>query len=253
MSQNCNMEPIFANTLELCKNINIEQSIKYRGLLNEIPTNNKQPNKLSVEVINADCIDICIRLINENPDATIGLLNMASERTPGGGAKNPERFIRAQEEDIVRRTSLYASLSKQKYPLTHDELIFSPNVKILKTADYKSLNPEYLNIAGVVSSAAIRRPILSSIGRYSQEDSELLHNKITMLLETFEYHQIQILVLGAWGCGVFRNPPRQVAQAFKDIIYSDRFKYSFKKIVFAVAVMKPHDQQNYDEFRYVFK
>jgi uncharacterized protein (TIGR02452 family) len=188
--------------------------------------------ELVIEVINADCIDTCIRLIKENPDNTIGLLNMASERTPGGGAKNPERFIRAQEEDIVRRTSLYASLSKQKYPLEPDELIFTPNVKIVKTSDYKILNTDYLNITGVVSAAAIRRPILINNIVYSQYDLNLLHNKITMLLETFEYHHIQILVLGAWGCGVFRNPPRQVAQAFKDIIYSDRFKCSFKKIVF---------------------
>ena len=246
------MEPIFANTLELCKNITIQPSIKYRGLLNEIPNYTYNTELVKISVVNDDCIDTCIKLITENPESTIGLLNMASERTPGGGAKNPERFIRAQEEDIVRRTSLYDSIKQQKYPLTPNEVIYSPNIKIIKSADYEEY-PEYLNITGVVSSAAIRRPILSYTGQYSQKDINLIYNKITMLLETFEYHRIQILVLGAWGCGVFRNPPEQVAQIFKDIIYSDRFKYSFKKIIFAIAVIKPHDKKNYDVFKNIFE
>ena len=68
----------------------------------------------------------------------------------------------------------------------------------MKSADYKKYD-NYLNIAGVVTSAAIRRPVLSETGNYSTNDLELLYNKITMLLETFEYHNIDHLVLGAWG------------------------------------------------------
>jgi len=245
------MESIFANTLEIIKKLQIEPSVRYRGLLNDIPPIKDNNIVVKVDVVNADCIDTCIRIIKENPESRVGLLNMASEYKPGGGVANP-RFIMAQEEELCRRLSLYPTLMQQKYPLNVDEIIYTPNVKILKSADYKEYT-KYLNITGVISSAAIRRPILSENGYYSSEDIELLNNKIQMLLETFEYHNIDNLVLGAWGCGVFRNPPRQVALTFKKILFSDRFKYSFKQVIFAVAVIKPHDQKNYDEFKHVFR
>jgi uncharacterized protein (TIGR02452 family) len=73
-----------------------------------------------------------------------------------------------------------------------------------------------------------------------------------MVLETFEYHKIDHLVLGAWGCGVFRNPPEQVAREFEKMLNSDRFSHSFVRVTFAVAVMKDADIRNYDEFSAVF-
>ena len=177
---------------------------------------------------------------------------MASEIKPGGGVRgSPTKFVRAQEEDICRRTSLYPTLVQHRYPLELDEVIYTPNVKIVKTANYERLS-KCPNIAGVVTSAAIRRPVLSSTGQYSFEDRILLRNKIRMLLETFEYHGITHLVLGAWGCGVFRNPPRQVALEFWSLL-SDRFKKSFARVTFAVAVMKDADRKNYDEFCAVFQ
>ena len=98
------MEPVFANTLELCKNITIEPSVRYCGLLNDIPIINNTNNIVKVNVVNADCIDTCIRFITENPEARVGLLNMASERKPGGGVLGRNEgnqritIINAQEE-----------------------------------------------------------------------------------------------------------------------------------------------------------
>ena len=43
----------------------------------------------------------------------------------------------------------------------------------------------------------------------------------------------ETLILGAWGCGVFRNEPKDVAQLFKKII-AEKYAGAFKKIVFAV-------------------
>ncbi|WP_431243332.1 TIGR02452 family protein [Flavobacterium sp. P21] len=41
------------------------------------------------------------------------------------------------------------------------------------------------------------------------------------------------LILGAWGCGVFRNETKDVARLFKEII-AEKYAGAFKKIVFAV-------------------
>ena len=47
------------------------------------------------------------------------------------------------------------------------------------------------------------------------------------------------LVLGAWGCGVFRNPPEQVAAAFAQSLRQPEFADCFERIVFAVYDRSP--------------
>ncbi|HKF76634.1 MAG TPA: TIGR02452 family protein [Candidatus Dormibacteraeota bacterium] len=42
------------------------------------------------------------------------------------------------------------------------------------------------------------------------------------------------LVLGAWGCGVFRNDPRQVADVFATWLEGPGFADAFDHVVFAV-------------------
>ena len=42
------------------------------------------------------------------------------------------------------------------------------------------------------------------------------------------------LLLGAWGCGVFGNPPPLVASVFADWLEHPRFRGAFERVVFAV-------------------
>ena len=237
------MEYIFQDTLYVISKIPQEKSVKYRGLLTSRHTS-KIINKCHILVSNVDCIDECIRISKEKPNAHIGLLNMASERVPGGGVVNGRL---AQEESICRMTTLYPTLKQQRYPLASDEIIYSPNIKVVKGSDYSLLKTP-INIAGVVSAAALRRPILDKYDQYDPRDLELVKKKVQMVLETFEYHNITHLVLGAWGCGVFRNPPDQVAHVFQEVLNS----FNFEHITFAITTFKPHDQENLDAFGKVF-
>jgi uncharacterized protein (TIGR02452 family) len=45
------------------------------------------------------------------------------------------------------------------------------------------------------------------------------------------------LVLGAWGCGVFRNDPEEIAQLFQEAL-SGKFANQFQRVVFAVKTNK---------------
>lgn len=58
-----------------------------------------------------------------------------------------------------------------------------------------------------------------------------------------------ILVLGAFGCGAFKNDPNVVAKAYQVAI--EVFPKVFEKIEFAVYC-SPKDQKNYDAFCDVF-
>lgn len=51
------------------------------------------------------------------------------------------------------------------------------------------------------------------------------------------------------GCGVFRNDPFTVAEAFKFWLNSKRFANSFDKVVFPCFGLV----ENYDAFRITFK
>jgi len=54
------------------------------------------------------------------------------------------------------------------------------------------------------------------------------------------------LVLGAWGCGAFGNPPDLVAQIFKEQLCSPEFRGAFDEILF--AIVDPRGDGNYQPF-----
>ena len=60
-------------------------------------------------------------------------------------------------------------------------------------------------------------------------------------------NDIEVLVLGAWGCGVFGNTPEDIAKAFASSLRGKQAKFgsAFKEIVFAVG----SDRQKVDIFR----
>ena len=58
----------------------------------------------------------------------------------------------------------------------------------------------------------------------------------------------EVVILGAYGCGAFKNPPEVVAAALKQVVYE--FRYYFRVIEFAVYC-SPRDDRNYQVFRRV--
>jgi uncharacterized protein (TIGR02452 family) len=239
---NVNLEAEFAETLNQIKTIPQEPSVRYRGLLLNDPGAPIAKFKTRFEVRNEDCLGACERLC-ALATGSVGLLNMASDLRPGGGVLTGAK---AQEEDICRRTTLYPTLAAQSYPLAPDELIFTPDVQILGAA------PPGPRIQ-VVSAAAVRRPKLAWNGTYMPADLHLMRKKVQMVLETFEYHGVDHLVLGAWGCGAFRNPPEEVAQIFYDALTGPRFAGRFKHVAFAITTGKPNEDANMRAFGKAFR
>ena len=165
---------------------------------------------------------------------------------PGGGVKNGSR---AQEEDICRRTTLYPTLLTHRYPLKPLELIYSPDIAILKTPEFKTMaNKQHIN---VLTMAAIRRPALTKTNTYREHDKALMYDKVCMVLQTAYYHGIDTLVLGAWGCGAFQNPPHEVAAIFRHFLIDGPFKCVFRHVSFAILERGPEPLGN--AFRSVFQ
>jgi uncharacterized protein (TIGR02452 family) len=61
-----------------------------------------------------------------------------------------------------------------------------------------------------------------------------MQERIDGLLSMACFHGESNLVLGAFGCGVFANDPREVAELFGEALRSDKYRHRFRKVVFAV-------------------
>ena len=58
----------------------------------------------------------------------------------------------------------------------------------------------------------------------------------------------EVVILGAYGCGAFRNPPAVVATAMRQVV--EEYRHHFRIIEFAVYC-SPRDDQNYRVFQQV--
>jgi uncharacterized protein (TIGR02452 family) len=60
---------------------------------------------------------------------------------------------------------------------------------------------------------------------------------------------VNVLILGAFGCGVFKNSPTVVAEAYKNVLKD--FRKAFDTVEFAVYCTAK-DLTNYNAFKQVF-
>lgn len=75
---------------------------------------------------------------------------------------------------------------------------------------------------------------------------ELQEKRLSRILEVAAAGGNEVVILGAFGCGAFENPPEVVARASKKVI--EKYKRSFKIIEFAIYC-SPRDEQNYTVFK----
>jgi uncharacterized protein (TIGR02452 family) len=193
-----------------------------------------------VEVVNIDTFDMAQQYCDDHGMSVL-VLNMASNYKPGGGVRNGRT---AQEECLFRRSNAYMTHPATWYPLEPTQVVYSPQVQVIKGSDYQRLSRPF-NV-GMISVPAIRKPRLLN-SEYRDDDRRLMSLKIEAIFKTAIEHGHDALVLGALGCGVFRNPPQQVAAIFKTMIRT--YGAHFKRIGFAVLVVKGNDGENLRAFQ----
>ena len=197
------------------------------------------------------------------------VLDMANDRVAGG---NPEKGAKAQEEELCRRSTLSLGLyqfSPKKfhtyftnetiaplgsYPLSLFGAIYVPGVTVYKEKDTYAIMKNPFKCA-VIAIGAIRLPILKK-GRLNNLDVSITKGKIRTILRVAIKHNHTKLVLGAFGCGAFGNPPRQMAELFKKVLAEKEFYGFFSEICFAIIEddnsTKCNKEGNYKPFKEVF-
>lgn len=175
----------------------------------------------------------------------VGVLNFASFRHPGGGVV---KGARAQEEDLCRCTTLYPSIEVVKYPLPKDGILYTPDVMILKDEQYRPLTTPIR--VDVISCAAVcNRPESGNRKAAApRPNTAAMKEKIEGIFRLAIHYKIDILVLGAFGCGAYGNDPEVIAGIFKECC--DKYKMYFESIVFPLKYDENNQQSiyNYETF-----
>lgn len=191
------------------------------------------------EVTGESSLEAARRLV-AGVDGAVAVLNFASARNPGGGYLNGAQ---AQEEALCRASALYACLRTapdfyaahraDPSPFYSDRVIHSPGVPVFRDDRGALLDAWYT--VGFLTSAAPNAGVIAQRGMDTSRLPEALASRAERVLEVAVAHGYRHLVLGAWGCGVFRNDPAAVAEAFRaHLVAPGRFAGRFERVVFAV-------------------
>jgi uncharacterized protein (TIGR02452 family) len=198
------------------------------------------------EVANETTLAGASHLRQREPAGRIGVLNFASARNPGGGWL---RGSQAQEESLVRSSGLYTSLLQcpgyyehhraSRTLLYSHRLIYSPACPVFRD-DAGDLLPDSYLVDFLTSPAPNAGALRRKQPRAAAQIEPVFRERIALLLGAALHLQIEDLVLGAWGCGVFQNDPRLVAAAFRDALYQDHlFVGRFRTVRFSVLDTTP--------------
>ncbi|MEV5806471.1 TIGR02452 family protein [Streptomyces parvulus] len=206
-----------------------------------VPPGAFTPVRTVFEVTGESSLEAARRLGGE-----VAVLNFASARNPGGGYLNGAQ---AQEEALCRASALHTCLLRapgfydhhraHRDPFYTDRVIHSPAVPVFRDDRGRLLDEPFT--AGFLTSAAPNAGVvLRTAPERAAELPAALAGRAERVLETAAAHGYRRLVLGAWGCGVFRNDPAQVAGAFRALLGpGGRFASAFERVAFGILDRTP--------------
>lgn len=195
------------------------------------------------EVVNETTLEGCARLAGTCQ--RLGVLNFASAKNPGGGFLNGSQ---AQEESLARSSALYASLLQGRafYErhrassslLYSDSMIWSPDCPVFRDDEGRLLDEPHL-VSFITSPAPNAGAIAYNRPEELPRIPEAFRRRSEYVLALAASQGYRQLVLGAWGCGVFRNDPAVVAEAFMGHLGEGAWAGRFERVVFSVFDTSP--------------
>lgn len=196
-------------------------------------------------------------------DSRIAVLNFANAYHPGGGVANGAM---AQEECLCRSSNLYSALTlpyllrnyykwngRNTGDMGTDAVIWSPGVTVFKTDDPvpEEMGRDSWFQVDVLTCAA---PYYDKNKKHPVTQEKLrdvFYNRIRNILEVAAANDTDILVLGAFGCGAFNNPPELVSDVCRELLIDKGYFRFFIKTVFAIKKNNSANT-NLEAFRKVF-
>ena len=208
-------------------------------------------------VDNATTFATAQNVLRRHADAKVFCLNFASAKNPGGGFLGGSK---AQEEALARASALYPCINPhQTYYETNrncgtclytDHMIYSPDVPVFRDDEDRLLDKPY--VVSILTAPAVNTGAVANSNPDELADVQpVMMSRIEKLLSIAVQHGHRHLILGAWGCGVFRNDPVEVASWFGTHLRG-KFARAFESISFGVLDFT-RDQETYNAFANEFR
>ena len=188
--------------------------------------------------------------------SSVAVLNFASARNPGGG------FLKgsmSQEEALayssglynsqIRHMEYYESNKKCKSMMYTDNAIYSPDVVFFRNADLDLLEKPVT--ASVLTLPAVNMKQVITKGEDINEANKVMKYRMRLVLSIFAKNKNKVIILGAYGCGVFGNDPNEIAAWWKDMLIDKSYGCLFDTVVF--AVLDKLEGSNISAFEQTFK
>ena len=174
------------------------------------------------------------------------VLNFANSHSIGGAPFSAG----AQEESLCRCSTLLPCLEAMDEPfyqkhirqyeakeigsMGNDDLIYTPDVVVFKTDErtdpiYPKMmeKSEWFKV-DVITSAA---PELMNMNYTPKNYVEIITSRVKKILDVAAKEKVEVLILGAWGCGAFKNDSKVVSNAFFTLLKN----YNFEIVEFALS------------------
>lgn len=200
-------------------------------------------------------------VLRKNEDK-IAVLNFASFKHPGGG------YIigtHAQEECLCEESFLYNVLRKfentwYKENLNHlnnslyaDRGLYTPNVLFLANSKTGRTEPCDVITVACPNWKSYQEHFNKNSSFMPIEDANMkaLRDRCRFILEIAKRQKVHTLILGAFGCGVFKQNPKDVAFIFKDLL--ETYDYGITFVEFAIPSFNTQSKSdNLGTFKKVF-
>lgn len=227
-------------------NLSVKETIIYDT--DFVSTKDSSINDMNIVVEDLDSVSAIIK--HANKGTKIAVLNFSSYKEPGGMFLQGSK---AQEECLCHESFLYNVLSQfviefydwnnrhKNKALYLNRALYSPNIIFCKNNN--STACDVITCASPNKTAAQKYQNVSDT-----ENTKALKSRIKYVLDIAKENNVDTLILGAYGCGVFGQDPTEVASIFKE--YLDTTHKCFKNVVFAIP--KGVRDTNLESFRKVF-
>lgn len=204
---------------------------------------NEDDIKTEIIVENIDSVGAVMKY--GNPSSAV--LNFSSYKNPGGMFINGSK---AQEECLCHESFLYNVLKEfqlefydwnnrhKNKALYLNRGLFSKGVWFFRENSHVECS--VITCAAPNKSAAQKYQNVSD-----KENTEVLRSRIKFVLDMAKDNDVDTLILGAYGCGVFGQNPTEVAEIFKE--YLTTTHKCFERVVFAIPNGRDNNLQAFEK------
>ena len=181
-----------------------------------IPLQNRVPahERTVVRVVEMDLLDAQHLATSLHPRSFVALHNMASNNAPCRGW---EKGMEGAEKTLFTRSTLSVLVPGEHYPLGTFQGLHTANVTVFRGAEsegYPFLPRRARWTSDVISLAGCN----CRKSPFTDETMLVMQGKLETLFSICFDKEVDVVVLGAFGCGYYNNPPERIAQLYRELI-----------------------------------